>query len=399
MIHALSFAWRGLVRQPARAMLGVLGVAAVGALLLDMLMLSNGLLVSMRDLLDRTGFDIRVTSGGDALRGGARLAQASVGVAAFLQVPTVKAALAVRFADSSIDRPTRDSLSASIQGVTGQGHLPWTIQRGRDLPARTSERPDVVVDTTLAAAMNVAPGNELALRVACHAGAEIAPVVTVRVMGIAEFPFSGLDEHAVGMRMEALDDICGVSRRDEADLILVTSTGDADLTARAIERTRSDVRAQTNSEVIGRFQQSGFTYFRQISTVLTVVTLSFAVLLITVLLTVSVNQRMGEIAALRALGLSRGRVVADVLCESVLIVGMGGLLSIPAGALLAEGLDRILKAMPGIPVDLHFFVFERQALILHVLLLATTAAAAALYPMHLVAKLPIATTLRREMAS
>jgi len=45
---ALHFAWRSLVRQPARATLGVLGVAAVGALLFDMLMLSDGLIVSMR---------------------------------------------------------------------------------------------------------------------------------------------------------------------------------------------------------------------------------------------------------------------------------------------------------------------------------------------------------------
>jgi hypothetical protein len=40
--------------------------------------------------------------------------------------------------------------------------------------------------------------------------------------------------------------------------------------------------------------------------VLTTVTLAFALLLISVLLTVSVNQRLGEIAALRALGFSRG---------------------------------------------------------------------------------------------
>ena len=92
---------------------------------------------------------------------------------------------------------------------------------------------------------------------------------------------------------------------------------------------------------------------------LTTVTVSFAVLLITVLLTVSVNQRLGEIAALRALGFSRVRVVKDVLAESALIVGIGGLLSLPLGLLLASGLDRILKGMPGIPVALHFFVFER----------------------------------------
>ena len=41
-MNAIGFAWRSLVRQPARAALGILGVAAVGALLFDMLLLSRG---------------------------------------------------------------------------------------------------------------------------------------------------------------------------------------------------------------------------------------------------------------------------------------------------------------------------------------------------------------------
>jgi ABC-type lipoprotein release transport system permease subunit len=131
--------------------------------------------------------------------------------------------------------------------------------------------------------------------------------------------------------------------------------------------------------------------------VLTAVTVSFAVLLITVLLTVSVNQRLGEIAALRALGFSRLRVVKDVLSESTLIVGTGGLLSLPLGWLLATGLDGILKSMPGIPAQLHFFVFEREALVLHLGLLVLTALIAAAYPMRIVSKLPIAATLRDEV--
>lgn len=67
-MNAMGFAWRSLVRQPARASLGVLGVAAVGALLFDMLLLSQGLVISMRSLLERTGFDLRVTAT-DALPG------------------------------------------------------------------------------------------------------------------------------------------------------------------------------------------------------------------------------------------------------------------------------------------------------------------------------------------
>ncbi len=128
-------------------------------------------------------------------------------------------------------------------------------------------------------------------------------------------------------------------------------------------------------------------------------TFVFALLLISVLLTVSVNQRLGEIAALRAIGCSRGRVVAGVLAESGLMVGIGGLLSLPLGALLAIALDHILKAMPGLPVAMHFFVFERDTLVLHLALLAATALGAAAYPMAIVARLPIATTLRNEVVS
>jgi ABC-type lipoprotein release transport system permease subunit len=55
--------------------------------------------------------------------------------------------------------------------------------------------------------------------------------------------------------------------------------------------------------------------------------------------------------------------------------------------------------MPNIPADLHFFVFEPSALAVHVTLLVVTALAAALYPMRIVAQLPIAATLRNEVIS
>ena len=143
-------------------------------------------------------------------------------------------------------------------------------------------------------------------------------------------------------------------------------------------------------------QRQNFTYFRQISAVLSTITMLFGFLLITVLLTVSVNQRLGDIAALRALGFSRRRVAADVLWQSVFLVGLGGLLALPLGIALSTWLDSILKAMPGIPASMHFFVFEPRALLLHAALLGLTALCAAVYPMQLVARLPIAATLRNE---
>jgi putative ABC transport system permease protein len=235
------------------------------------------------------------------------------------------------------------------------------------------------------------------MRASCVADLEALPATRLTVVGIAEFPFQISNESTTGGTLDALEAACGGNVGQDADLILVTSKSDADGTAAAIRAVYPELRAATNSEVVGRLQQTGFTYFQQISSVLTTVTVSFAVLLITVLLTVSVNQRLGEIAALRALGFSRLRVVKDVLSESALIVGIGGLLSLPLGLILAWGLDAILKGMPGIPAALHFFVFEARSLAVHMSLLIATAIIAALYPMRIVSKLPIAATLRDEV--
>jgi ABC-type antimicrobial peptide transport system permease subunit len=167
----------------------------------------------------------------------------------------------------------------------------------------------------------------------------------------------------------------------------------------AIRRRRPDLHPATNDEIVARMQQQGFSYFRQISTVLSTITMLFGFMLIAVLLTVSVNQRLAEIAALRALGFSRTRVAADILCQSVLLVGTGGVLALPLGVALSVWLDAILKKMPGIPIALHFFVFEPRALVWHAGLLTVTAVLAAAYPMWLVTKLSIAATLRNEVVS
>jgi putative ABC transport system permease protein len=369
----------------------------VGALLFDMLLLSQGLVVSMRDLLDRYGWDLRVT-GGDLPRQGPRIQDGVAASEAVARLPSVGAVLLVRLADAHLDRASGPPLAVSFQGVALRStkttvRPPWTVLRGRD--AMTPQ--EIVVSESIASAAQVGPGSAISLRASCTSEREALPPAAMRVTGVAEFPFASASEDTVGGTLEALKAACAGNIGDEVDVMLVTSTGDAEGAAAAIRAIRPDLNALTNEEVVGRLQQTSFSYFRQISVVLTAVTVSFAVLLIAVLLTVSVNQRLGEIAALRALGFSRLRVIKDVLSESALIVGTGGVLSLPLGQLLAMGLDRILKGMPGLPAELHFFVFEGEALAVHVALLVATALIAALYPMRIVSRLPIAATLRDEV--
>lgn len=391
------------MRQPARATLGILGVAAVGALLFDMLLLSNGLVTSMRNLLEQSGFDIRVTATDSLPQGGPMIDNATDAARAIAALPSVSAALTIRFANARIERRVPNGVDgsrttpvrSSLQGVGLSQRRPWTILRGDDLRAGR----ELLINENAARMLGVAPGTSVIVRASCSDDDEALPPVEFRVAGVAAFPFDTPDAATAATSSASLDEACGGRQPDAANVIMVAAKDDPIIAAGDIGQLRPDLRAFTNDESVGRLEQGGFTYFRQISTVLTTVTISFALLLITVLLTVSVNQRLGEIAALRALGFTRMRVVADVLAESILIVGIGGALSLPLGVALAAILDRILKRMPQIPENLHFFVFEPRALGVHVTLLAITALVAALYPMRIVARLPIAATLRDEVIS
>jgi putative ABC transport system permease protein len=402
--RSLRFAWLSLVRQPARAVLGILGVAAIGALLFDMLLLSRGLLLSFGELLGRAGFDVRVLASDSPPPRGPRLDDATALADRISRLPEIEEVLQVRLRSADLERPggARGSVRAEVGflGADPRGRPPWSLLEGRDLGEAGSAIHPVLVNRVLAKRAELVPGSPLSLRGQCG-NDDAQPAVTFTVVGIAEFPFdSATDASAAGTLADA-GRLCGQEGADEAEMLLVRAVPRAGAlaAARAIRETEPAVFAVTNEDLVERFSRVEFSYFRQISTVLATITLFFGFLLVAVLLTVSVNQRLGEIAALRALGLSRSRVVSGVLWESLLLVGAGGALALPAGALLAVWLDAILRAMPGVPADLHFFVFEARALVVYGTLLAVASVAAALYPMRIVAVLPIAGTLRREVVS
>jgi putative ABC transport system permease protein len=408
MLRSIRFAWLSVVRQPARAGLAILGVAAVGALLFDMLLLSRGLVLSFRDLLDRSGFDVRVLATDAPPFTGPRITEATATTMALAALPELEAVLQLRVRDAQIVESTADSgdSPAALRRVDFIGADPqvrsmWTIVEGEDLPDRPEGVSVAIVNEYLARRVGITPGSELLLRGRCNGSSDAAPPVRFRVIGIADFPFDSATARTVAGTLSDADRLCGGAAQDRAEMLLVRSrpTVGAFAAAAAIRAAHPGLHVVTNDELIERFSRVEFSYFRQISAVLATVTLFFGFLLIAVLLTVSVNQRLGEIAALRAVGLSRSRVTAGVLWESVMLVGAGGLLALPLGAALSVWLDGILRTLPGLPADLHFFVFEPRALYVYLVLLTVASLGAAAYPMRIVAVLPIAATLRREVVS
>ncbi|MFN7982084.1 MAG: FtsX-like permease family protein [Vicinamibacterales bacterium] len=393
-MRALTFAARSLLRQPGRTGLGILGIAAVGALLFDMLLLSRGLVVSFRDLLDGIGFDVRVTATDSPLPGGVRLNDSAALAAAVAGLPSVAEVVPMRTASGVLVQAGKRPESIGLTGMDPGRRRPWTLVSGREV-ASSSAR-EVVVNERVMQDLNVPLGSEVSIRVECDPGRVAPSPLTFTVVGVAQFPFDGEGQGTAAMSYGTLKDACG-DQRNQADMLMVASKGTPAETVSAIRASQPDVYAVTNEQIVARMQAQNFTYFRQISAVLSTITLVFGFLLITVLLTVSVNQRLGEVAALRALGFSRGRAIADVLAQGAMLITVGGALALPLGMALSVWLDSILKSMPGIPAAMHFFVFEPQAVAWHVALLVVTALLASAYPMWLVARLPIAATLRNEV--
>jgi putative ABC transport system permease protein len=378
-------------------MLAIAGVTVIGALLFDMLLLSDGLLTSFADLLTAEGFEIRVVMHEGLSRvpiPGAPAIAASI--AAFAEVDDVAQ---IRMEPGSACVAGKQPARVTIVGRTQSRPGPWRLLSGDNVPARA---PDggcpIVIGKPLANALDLRPGSPVTLT-ARPAAATVIPPLPCRVSGVVDFGFNAVNELTAAMPMNAFERLMGEDHPGDAELILVALRPGADVPTvqHEISTLRSDLRVYSTEDVVAQFNRNAFAYFRQISAVLSFLTTTFAFLLIATLLTVSVNHRLGEIAALRALGIARRRIAAMLLWESALLVGVGAVLALPVGGVLAIGLDHILRQMPGLPERLHFFVFETRALVIHFVVFLVTATAAAAYPIWLSATLPIAPTLRREV--
>ena len=400
---ARTLAWRTVTAERARMALAIAGVTVIGALLLDMLLLSRGLLVSFRELLDTAGYDVRVAAADTMVTRGPILHATAV-AADIARLPEVQEVAVVRRERAVVQVDAGPRARIILLSVSeGAERRAWRLAEGEGLArgSQPAEPPPLVVDRKLARDLSLSPGSRVRLRVTMSGAPSALPVVVFRVAGIAEFDFATPDEPTAATTREGLERARAAGASDEADVVLVRSRAEADSSAAAaaIEGVRPELRAFSNDQIVAQLNENGFAYFRQISFVLSSITLGFAFLLVATLLTVSVNQRLGQVAALRALGVPRRRIAAALLWESALLVGVGGALSVPTGWALAFELDRILRQMPGIPERVHFFVFQPSAALVHLGLLAATGVAAAAYPVWIATSLPIAATLRLETVS
>ena len=387
-------AWSSLVRHPVRTTLAVLGVAVSAAMLLDMVMLASGMQVSFRALLTRQGFEIRLTPKGTLpFDTEARIARAAAAESVVRTLPGVVALSPVLGTTLHAVRGDRaDAVFAMGLRPAVQGDYELEAGRQPTAPGEAVANAAFLarVGAQLGDTVDLAGGYDSQLRTWT---ARRRTVVT----GTGRFLYLAAEQAAVALPLPAVQAMLAAGGLDEVSLFMVRTAPGAPvepLRAR-IEREVPRVTAIATADAV-RSVEERLSYFRQLALILGSVSLAVGFLLVSTLVTVSVQERIGEMAVLRALGVSRPHIAQQVMLEALALSLVGTALGLLLGVGTARYLNGILRDFPGLPAAIDFFVFEARAAWQALGLLVVTAVAAGAFPAWRAASLPIATTLRTE---
>ena len=392
MIVALARA--SLVRQRARTLLAVVGVAISAAMLLDMVMLASGMRVSFGSLLLSQGFQIRLAPKGTLpFDTDATIPNASEIVERLHARGDVAAVSPVLGAQLHVEHGSA-SVSAAALGTIASVQGDYRLLDG----AAPAGEDEIVANDALLAAVGARRGDTL--RVAAGFDPQLRAYTgqrALRIVGRVHFIYLSAGQRAMALPLATLQSMEGPTRADRASLMMVRLRPGADVEAAraAIERDVRTVSAISTATAIQQVEQR-LSYFRQLAFILGTVSLAVGFLLVTTLVTVSVNERLGEIAVLRAIGVRRFRIVEQILIEGSVIMLVGALLGLGLGLVTARYLNSILAAFPGLPEAIEFFLFQPRDAWVALGLLAACGVLAGIYPAWRGASLPIAATLREE---
>src|SRR5688572_25475881 len=363
-------------------------------MLLDMVMLSSGMRESFGTLLESRGFSIRLAPRGTLpFDTEATIAGASEITGILSRHPDVIAVSPVLGATVHVVDGARQSTGFAL-GVDAAVQGDYELEDGSD----TSRVDGFVANEEFLRATGAQLGDTLTMATAYSPQLRSYSGERRLVLsGIARFLYMSRGQSAVALPLMTLQAMGGAERRDRASLFMVgvREGAIADSVQRWIEREIPRVDAISTREALARVDER-LAYFRQMALILGGVSLLVGFLLVTTLVTVSVNQRVGEIAVQRAIGVSRAHVVQQIVVESVVLSTVGAGLGLVLGLGTARWLNTILASFPGLPTAIDFFLFQPRAAWTALALLVASGILAGVYPSWRAASLPIARTLREE---
>ncbi len=390
----LRLAWATLSRHLSRTLLATLGVAVSAAMLLDMVMLSSGMRASLQDLLLSRGFQLRLAPKGTLpFDTDATIPDASQVTTTLRALPGVETISPVLGAQLHVTVGER-TISTTALGVDPAVQGDYEITHGREPRSPT----DLVVSEDFLRASGAKIGDTLS--VAAGFDPQLRSFTgqrTLTLVGVAHFLYMAAQQRAVALPLPTLQAMQGSAARDRVSLFMVRASKGAsvDSVLRRIETALPRVTA-ISTETAMRQLDTRLSYFRQLAFILGAVSLGVGFLLVTTLVTVSVNERLGEIVVMRAIGVARSHIVFQIVVEGIAIMVLGALAGLGLGLVTARYLNSILASFPGLPAAIDFFLFEPRAAWTALGLLTGSGILAGVYPSWRGASMPIAMTLREE---
>lgn len=390
----LYLALRNLLRHPGRNLMYIMGVSITAALLLDMVLLSSGLKVSLEKVLTEMGWELRISPRGtlpfetDAQIAGFRALQARL--KPLVDAESVDAMLGTTL---TVDFKGKQ-FTAFTAGVESSRPVLYRLLEGSGPSAN-----ELVVNRALAQARGIRPGDVLRVWSASRLQTTGLPEETaVRVSGIVSFELDAEGQYTITCGIPLLQKIMGIENTDPVSLMMIKLKDPRSANAMA-DRINSEfpqLSAYTIRTVVEAVDAQ-LSYFKQFALILGGISLVVTFVLVFIITTISFHDRVGEIALLRAIGIGNRTLFTAVLFEGILTSLASAALGFVLGKLVAVYLDAVLKAAPGLPEDFSFFVFEPASVLRALLTLLITGFFAGLYPAAAATKLPVAQTLREEI--
>lgn len=400
-------AWATLRRHPARTTLAMLGIAVAAALLLDMVMLATGMSESFRSLLLTRGYQLRVSPKGTLpFDSEATIDGAGAIVRALRANPDIKAVSPTLGATLTLDGsqiPSAFTLGLE-QAVQGD----YTLEAGTDITRADSGAnaglpaplPRIVVSQTFLTRAGRVVGDTITISSGLDAQLRTAARSSrVVISGMGRFIYVPGETPVMALDLALLRQLLGPSFRDRMSLAMAESRRNDSASVEAVRAwiatTQPRVTAISTETAIRQVEER-LSYFRQLAFVLGAISLGIGFLLVATLVTLSVNERRGEIAVLRAIGTQRVGVLQQVFLEGLLLTSAGIVGGLALGLITAQWLNAILRDFPGLPSAFDFFVWSPDAGWRALVLLLTSGTLAGLLPAWRAASIPIARALREE---
>ena len=390
----LQLAILSLRRHVSRTLLAMLGVTVSAAMLLDMVMLATGMRESFSSLLGRNGFTIRVSPRGTLpFDSEATIARAGDAIAQMKAVAGVTAVAPV-LGTTIHALGSAEPVTAFALGIDPAVQGDYELLSGAEPTAGDA----LVASDALLRATSKAVGDTLDVAIGfdpqlrTYAGRR-----RLVISGRARFLYLSETDRAAAMQLATVQAMGGTQRADRASLFMVRTAPNVDpeQARAAIERALPRVTALSTAGAVAEAEKR-LSYFRQLAFILGAVSLGVGFLLVTTIVTVSVNERIGEIAVMRAIGVSRLHIVQQIVIEGIGLSLAGAVSGLLLGLVTARYLNSILSAFPGLPDAIDFFLFQPSAAFRALGLLVASGIAAGVYPSWRAASLPISTTLREE---